>query len=184
MSASAREVRQVADGIYWIDLPVGHVYIWDWTEGLTPVDTGLPGSADTILTAIESLGRRPEDVKEVLLTHFHRDHSGSAASLVQRTGASVFAHPADAAIIAHRTRPTPPSLTELELRGTYAELIAHGARPVVAGALLVFDDAGARYFAEQHVAVEAVARDAYALWPPGECSLCASGVPLEDVAAE
>lgn len=114
MTGSASHVRQVAQGVYWIELPVGHVYIWDWTQGLTLVDTGVPGSADTILAAIESLGRRPEDVKEVLLTHFHRDHSGSAATLVQRTGASVLAHPADAAIIAHRTPPTPPSLTDLE----------------------------------------------------------------------
>jgi orotate phosphoribosyltransferase len=69
------------------------------------------------------------------------------------------------------------------LRGTYAELAAHGARPVVAGALLVLGSAGAGYFAERGVAVEAVARDRYELWPPDGCPLCAAGVPLEDVAS-
>ena len=69
------------------------------------------------------------------------------------------------------------------LRGTYAELRSHGAVPVVAGALLVLGSAGADFFAGCGVAVEAVARDEYALWPPAECPLCARGVPLEDVAA-
>jgi orotate phosphoribosyltransferase len=69
------------------------------------------------------------------------------------------------------------------LRGTFAELRAHGADPVVAGALLVLGSAGTGFFAEQRVAVEAVARGGYELWPPDACPLCAAGVPLEDVAA-
>lgn len=69
------------------------------------------------------------------------------------------------------------------LRGTFAELRAHGANPVVAGALLVLGSAGANFFAEQGVAVEAVGRDDYELWLPADCPLCADGVPLEDVAA-
>lgn len=68
------------------------------------------------------------------------------------------------------------------LRGTYEELRAHGAVPVVAGALLVLGSAGADFFAGRGVPAEAVARDEYALWPPAECPLCAQGVPLEDVA--
>jgi orotate phosphoribosyltransferase len=69
------------------------------------------------------------------------------------------------------------------LRGTWEEVRAHGAVPVAAGALLVLGSKGADFFAGRGVAVEAVARDEYALWPPGECPLCAAGVPLEDVAA-
>ena len=67
------------------------------------------------------------------------------------------------------------------LRGTYADLRSHGAEPVVAGALLVFGTLGADFFAQQRVAVEAVARDEYALWPPDVCPLCRSGVKLEDL---
>jgi orotate phosphoribosyltransferase len=69
------------------------------------------------------------------------------------------------------------------LRGTYAELQSHGATVVAAGALLVLGTAGAAYFAEQGIPVEAVARDEYPLWLPESCPLCASGVPLEDVTA-
>jgi orotate phosphoribosyltransferase len=67
------------------------------------------------------------------------------------------------------------------LRGTYTELQAHGAEPVVAGALLVLGSVGASYFAERGVPVEAVARDDYELWSPETCPLCSKGVPLEDV---
>ena len=68
------------------------------------------------------------------------------------------------------------------LRGTYEELQAHGAGPVVAGALLVLGATGADFFAQRGVAVEAVARDDYELWLPADCPLCADGLPLEDVA--
>lgn len=68
------------------------------------------------------------------------------------------------------------------LRGTYDELQAHGATPVVAGALLVLGSTGAEFFAQRGVAVEAAARDDYELWLPADCPLCARGLPLEDVA--
>lgn len=67
------------------------------------------------------------------------------------------------------------------LRGTYTELQAHGALPVVAGALLVLGTVGASYFDDKGVPVEAAARDDYELWSPEKCPLCAKGVPLEDV---
>jgi orotate phosphoribosyltransferase len=69
------------------------------------------------------------------------------------------------------------------LRGTYAELRAHGAEPVVAGALAVLGSAGNDFFVERGVAVEAVVRADYTLWLPAECPLCAAGEMLEDVMA-
>lgn len=69
------------------------------------------------------------------------------------------------------------------LLGTYTELREHGAVPVVAGALLVLGTTGARLFAQEGVPVEAITRQNYELWTPADCPLCASGVPIEDVAA-
>jgi orotate phosphoribosyltransferase len=69
------------------------------------------------------------------------------------------------------------------LRATFAELRAHGALPVVAGALLVLGSAGADFFAEQQVAVEALDRGEYDLWTPATCPLRAANAPLEDVIA-
>jgi orotate phosphoribosyltransferase len=69
------------------------------------------------------------------------------------------------------------------LRATSDELAAHGAEPVVAGALLVLGTAGLEYFAERGIAVEAAAREAYDLWPPSDCPMCRAGTPLEDAAS-
>ena len=68
------------------------------------------------------------------------------------------------------------------LRGTYAELSAYGALPVVAAALLVLGTTGADFFAMHDVMVEGVAREEFDLWLPNECPLCAAGIPLQDIA--
>src|SRR5262245_17651154 len=106
--------REIAHGVYRLALPVSNAYLWDWGDGLTLIDTGIPGSADAILGAIGSLSRRPEDVHEIVLTHFHADHTGSVADLAQLTRASVLAHQADAPIIRGEPPPIPPQLTALE----------------------------------------------------------------------
>jgi orotate phosphoribosyltransferase len=66
------------------------------------------------------------------------------------------------------------------LRGTYADLRAHGAACVVAGALLVLGSTGSDYFAGEGIPVEAASRQAFELWEPARCPLCAAGVSLED----
>ncbi len=68
------------------------------------------------------------------------------------------------------------------VRGTYAELQAHGAQPTVVGTLLVMGSAALSFFEENGVPLESVARLSRELWVPAECSLCASQIPLEDVA--
>ncbi|MFL5797609.1 MAG: MBL fold metallo-hydrolase [Actinomycetota bacterium] len=66
---------------------------------LSIIDTGTDGSAKRILGAVEKAGRRPEDVRQIVLTHCHGDHSGSAASLREATGATVVAGAGDVGVI-------------------------------------------------------------------------------------
>lgn len=106
--------EELATGVYLVPMQASNVYIWESDGLLSVVDTGVPGSADAILAALDSIRRAPQDVAEIVLTHFHRDHTGSVAELPRRTGARVVAHPADAAIIEGREVPPPPKLTELE----------------------------------------------------------------------
>ena len=66
-------------------------------------------------------------------------------------------------------------------RGTLADLLACGARPVVLGALFVFGEAADRFAAERGLALEGIARQPFALWNPAECPLCRAGLGLEKV---
>jgi glyoxylase-like metal-dependent hydrolase (beta-lactamase superfamily II) len=72
-------------------------------ESVTIVDTGVPGSEDAILAAVEELGRSPDDVADIVITHADGDHVGSLAALVARTGATVWAGTTEADVIEGRT---------------------------------------------------------------------------------
>ncbi len=68
------------------------------------------------------------------------------------------------------------------VRGTLTALQSCGAIPVCMGALLVLGDAASALCAAQNIPLEQLSQLDYNLWPPPECPLCASGVPLEYVA--
>lgn len=102
--------KQVVPGVYAISLGVVNAFLIE-TDHLTLIDTGLPGSAGRILEAVTALGRRPSDVRHILVTHCHIDHTGGLAALKQATGARASMHAADAALvkIGRSGRPMTPS---------------------------------------------------------------------------
>ena len=69
------------------------------------------------------------------------------------------------------------------VRGTYADLIACGARPVALGALIVFGDAAARFAVERGLALEAIETIPFEMWLPAECPLCEGGAAFDAVSA-
>jgi metallo-beta-lactamase class B len=58
-------------------------------EGHVLIDGALPSSAPLILANIRSLGFDPADVRLILNSHAHFDHSGGFAALQRATGAPV-----------------------------------------------------------------------------------------------
>jgi glyoxylase-like metal-dependent hydrolase (beta-lactamase superfamily II) len=68
-------------------------------NNLALVDSGMPGSEETILAYISGLGRGGEDLTRLIVTHNHLDHVGSLAALKQHSGAQVVAHRAEAPFV-------------------------------------------------------------------------------------
>jgi glyoxylase-like metal-dependent hydrolase (beta-lactamase superfamily II) len=88
------EAIDVAPGVKWIRMPLpfqlDHINLWllEDGDGWTLVDTGFGVEATWALWERQfaaTMGGRP--VRNVVVTHYHPDHLGSAAWLVERTGA-------------------------------------------------------------------------------------------------
>ncbi len=67
------------------------------------------------------------------------------------------------------------------VKGTYADLLACGARPVVCAALIIFGDRADAFAAENNLQLESVARMSFGLWLPADCPHCKAGVSVERV---
>lgn len=61
-------------------------------EQLTLIDAGLHGSMPQIIQFIRKLGRSPEELGLIILTHRHIDHIGALAALKRSTSARVAIH--------------------------------------------------------------------------------------------
>ena len=91
-------VSKLMDGLHRIPGLV-NTYLLETAGGLTLIDTGFPRDTAKIISGIASTGRRPHDVRHILLTHAHPDHIGGVAALRDLTGAQVYAHRIDAPIV-------------------------------------------------------------------------------------
>lgn len=67
------------------------VALIDTGAGLVLIDGALPQAAPAILANVRALGFNPKDIKYILSTEPHYDHSGGLAALARDTGATVVA---------------------------------------------------------------------------------------------
>ncbi|MBI4285108.1 MAG: MBL fold metallo-hydrolase [Chloroflexi bacterium] len=61
-------------------------------DKLTLIDTGFIGSSRTIVSFLRRLGRSPEEINLIILTHNHLDHIGGLTALRRLCPAKVAAH--------------------------------------------------------------------------------------------
>jgi len=97
------------DGAYLLNC-----YLWLAGDGVTVVDTGWPDSAGLIADALDTLGRRRDEVTRIVLTHFHHDHSGAAAEIAGWAAVEVVAGAPDAPYVAGIEPGPLPELTAAE----------------------------------------------------------------------
>ena len=109
-------MSRVAEGVYRVAARAANTYVVEAPRGLVLVDTGLPGSERRIFDALRKLGKNPEDIKLVLLTHRHPDHIGSAAAVKRETSATLASHPFEKPYVAGTLMLSMPSAWSLQGR--------------------------------------------------------------------
>jgi glyoxylase-like metal-dependent hydrolase (beta-lactamase superfamily II) len=95
------------DGYHRIKLPLPfalgflNVYLVPSGEGWILIDCGMETapSQDALQEAFTRIGARLEDIRTIVLTHMHPDHSGMAARLKQISGARIMAHPEERQVL-------------------------------------------------------------------------------------
>ncbi|MEH3078791.1 MAG: MBL fold metallo-hydrolase [Quadrisphaera sp.] len=111
---------------------MSNAYLWrpGGGDAATLVDTGPVGTFPRLVRTLTDLGVGPELLGRVVLTHFHDDHTGTAAQVVAWSGARVVAGRADAPHVRGEAPGPEPVLTAAEAR-----LHASVTSSAVAGAL-------------------------------------------------
>ena len=89
------EPFHIVDGIYYVGSEGLGSFLVTTPDGHLLIDGGMPGTAGQIEASIASLGFSLADVKILLNTHAHFDHSGGLAELKAKSGAQFHAHEGD-----------------------------------------------------------------------------------------
>lgn len=82
-------------GVYYVGTKGLGMFFIPTEEGHIVIDGGMPGQGQYIADAIRTLGYDPADVKILLNSHAHLDHSGGLAELKALTGARLLASEGD-----------------------------------------------------------------------------------------
>ena len=122
-------VEQVVPGVWRAGTRYVNWYAVDaGAGGVTLVDAGLPGYRRSLDADLAAMGRSRQDVRAVVLTHGHIDHTGMAAALAA-AGAVVHLHPADAGLAADPRTNTSDRSALLYLRYPASWMfVAHAVR--------------------------------------------------------
>jgi glyoxylase-like metal-dependent hydrolase (beta-lactamase superfamily II) len=88
----------VAPGVHRLGDHSVNFYLIEDPEGFVVVDAGLPAHLEQLGALLDGLGRPVSDIRAVLLTHGHLDHTGLAHTL-QQAGADIWIHERDAGIL-------------------------------------------------------------------------------------
>jgi glyoxylase-like metal-dependent hydrolase (beta-lactamase superfamily II) len=90
--------KQLVPGLYSIPLGIVNSYLLRSGQEWTLIDTGFDSSHDRLRQALTELRIDNCDLRNIVLTHAHPDHIGSAGRLQHWSGAKVYIHKLDAPI--------------------------------------------------------------------------------------
>lgn len=83
------------DDVYWVGTKGLGAFLFTSPEGHVLLDVGMPQSAGDVVASIERLGFSVQDIRVLLNTQAHFDHSGGLAELKALSGAEMVASAGD-----------------------------------------------------------------------------------------
>lgn len=86
---------RVIGSIYYVGSAELGVYLFKTSRGLILLDGGMPDNAPMVAQSIVTLGFDLRDVKIILNSHAHMDHSGGLAALKLASGGRLYASEGD-----------------------------------------------------------------------------------------
>ena len=118
-----------APGVTRLGDPEINFYLLETADGLVLVDGGLRGHLAQLQSHLEGTGRSLTDIRAVLLTHAHLDHTGVVAA-ARQAGADVWVHERDAGALAgmRQAKPERALSAYLMRRPASLRVLAHVAR--------------------------------------------------------
>lgn len=90
------EPFKIIGNVYFVGTFQGSVHLIDTGKGLILIDTGYENTLYLLLDSIYKLGFEPRDIKYIINTHWHDDHTGATEALAELSGAKTLIGKADA----------------------------------------------------------------------------------------
>ncbi|MBD0862635.1 MBL fold metallo-hydrolase [Gordonia sp. zg691] len=129
--------RDVVPGIHWLEYAHTNQYLVEDGDRLVLVDAGLPRSYEELVKAIRQLGHGTDAVSDLIITHGHFDHVGTARRLTREWGLPVHVHHDDAWLAAHPYRYAHANATRFGVPLRHPRSLMLLSRMAVAGAFTV-----------------------------------------------
>ncbi len=111
---------ELAPGIWGVTLPLPfelnhiNIYLVRLPDGLLMIDTGMQ-AIETLESGLREAGAQWRDVRLLLLTHMHPDHTGLATEVLRRSGARLLMHREDAHHLNEIAAPRAPAWLDAAL---------------------------------------------------------------------
>ncbi|MBQ7053818.1 MAG: MBL fold metallo-hydrolase [Oscillospiraceae bacterium] len=96
---------RMAGNLYFVGSRNPSSHLLDTGDGLILIDTGYEENAEMIVNSMKTLGFDIRDVKYIIHSHGHGDHTFATAKLVEMSGAKTFLNSADIRYLEGRFTP-------------------------------------------------------------------------------
>lgn len=134
----------LSDGLGMIDLKFKGddnliaAYVIDTSDGLLIIETGPANAVDRLEQGVRELGRNPQDIRHIAVTHIHLDHAAAAGALLERVpDAKLYVHKVGAR---HMIDPSRLLDSAGRIYGDQMEALWGMMKPVPADHVVTIDD--------------------------------------------